>query len=120
MKLYVENREPRMNVALFRHMACLLMDRFKDCDDEVKHALARIKNFQTRDISVKDIDGINVSIESGEEYGLHWFKVTASDSAYQLESDLMDLETWNTTWSWLNITPAVRAITLQEVVCDED
>lgn len=113
MKLYIENREDKMNVALFRHMACLLIDRFEEANEEDWQKLKLVGDFTLHNTTVKDIAGISVTIESGTEYDMRWFKVTALDSSYQLESDLMDVKTWDMVWSWMDKKPSMKAITME-------
>lgn len=114
MKLYIENRENKMFEAMFRHMACLMIDRFQDTSEDNKIKLAWIKNFETFSVKVVDKDGVDVLVESGKEYGLMWMKITAVDSSFQLESDLMDMQAWNTVWAWMDHIPSVKVI--EEVV----
>lgn len=106
MKLYVENREEKMFEAMYRHIACILMDRFKDTDDVSKRSLGMVRDCKIATIKVDDKDGMECLVESGDDYGMKWLKVTSADSAFQLETDLIEAHIWDTIWAWL-VVPEV-------------
>lgn len=109
MKLYVENTENKMTPFMLECI-CGLMHKFMQVNDSDRMQLVRIRDFKDRYAYIQDCSGTQVNIETGEEYDMHWLKITAMDSSYQLESDLMDLETWVLIWGWLDTVASMRAI----------
>lgn len=109
MKLYIGNLENSMKDEFTSHILCFLIGRFDEAESSEKQKLFMIKTLQWPNVTVKDINGRDVLVERGDDYGLRWLKIKALDSSYTLETDLMNMYEWDKIWSWLN-APAIKMI----------